>query len=694
MKLGIRISLIIGAVVFATSASIGLISLQISSSVLNNTIRSGISDSNETNADLISETINGQLGMLSQLASRPVIRSMDWGDIRQTLEPDVARFGAMDLGLICAEGILRYAVEGSEVDVADRTYFLRAMAGEQNVELVFSRISGAIVALFVAPIFASDEPRAPVLGALVARKDGGLALSNMVVSLRSSFPSGHSYLIDNSGTVIAHRDAQLVRGQFNAIAEARADDELSSLAGFVSTALDQRKGMVSYRFNGHEMLGHFTEIPSFPWILISTIEAADADAEIVEKRIIIIAVGIGCLLAGLVVAFFVGRSIAKPVRRMVEMLKDISEGEGDLTRSINIHSKDEIGDLALYFNHTLEKIRDLVVNIKSQSGELNDIGNDLASNMTETASAMNEITANIQSVKGRVMTQSASVTQTNATMEQVSGNIDKLSGHVEMQANAVSLSSSAIEEMMANIQSVTATLAKNSTNIKTLQESSELGRSGLQDVAQEIQEIARDSEGLLEINSVMENIASQTNLLSMNAAIEAAHAGDAGRGFAVVADEIRKLAESSTSQSKTIGDVLKKIKDAIDKITLSTGSVLERFEAIDRGVRTVAEQSNTISAAMEEQNHGSRQILKASAQVNEITQQVKGGSIEMLEGSREVIHESKNLERVTQEITHGINEMAAGTEQVNKAVDNVNNLSNRNRESISSLVRAVSQFKV
>ena len=279
-------------------------------------------------------------------------------------------------------------------------------------------------------------------------------------------------------------------------------------------------------------------------------------------------------------------------------------------------------------------------------------------------------------------------------MEQVTVNINKLNGHVENQSRNVSQASAAIEEMVANISSVTDTLVKNGANVKTLQEASEVGRTGLQDVATDIQEIARESEGLLEINSVMENIASQTNLLSMNAAIEAAHAGEAGKGFAVVAAEIRKLAESSSAQSKTISDVLKKIKTSIDKITKSTGNVLARFEAIDSNVRTVAQQEDIIRNAMEEQGHGSKQILEGVGNVNEITRQVKSSSNEMLEGAQEVIKESQNLEKATQEITSGMNEMASGADEINVAVHQVNEISAKNREGINALVQEVSRFKV
>ena len=407
-----------------------------------------------------------------------------------------------------------------------------------------------------------------------------------------------------------------------------------------------------------------------------------------------IIIGLVSLTISLVLMIVFMRMIFVRLKNINHILREISSGEGDLTRRIDVHRQDEIGELAAYFNLTLDKIKNFVVIIKDRTADLFDIGGELASNMEQTARTVSNITTNIQDVKEKVNRQCVSVAGANAAMEQVTGNIDKLSRNVDAQTVSVSQSSSAIEEMLANIQSVTQTLVRNAENVQQLIKVSDLGRTGLEGVSQEIQGIARESEGLLEINAVMENIASQTNLLSMNAAIEAAHAGEAGKGFAVVAGEIRKLAESAGKQSKTIAEVLKKIKDAIDMITVSTNTVMENFQSIDEYVRTVSEQEANIRNAMEEQGQGSRQILEAIGQLNGITRMVKQGSAEMLGGSKGVITESRNLELASNEIAGSVMEMTNGADQINAAISRVSEISVTNKEHINTLFAEVSKFKV
>ncbi|MDR0710446.1 MAG: methyl-accepting chemotaxis protein [Spirochaetaceae bacterium] len=428
-----------------------------------------------------------------------------------------------------------------------------------------------------------------------------------------------------------------------------------------------------------------------PWALLLGIPAKVIAASIYRMLLVSVIIAVLMILLISVGAFFLARSISNPLKRMVLVLNDI--GEGDLTKRLEARSKDEIGDMTRSFNSTLDKIRGLILMIREKAQSLSQTGADLSTNMDATAAAINEITANTQSMKVQVGNQSGKVEEAGNAMERISANINNLNDQIDKQAESVAQSSSAIEQMLANIQSVTATLVKNSDNVRNLAAASGVGHTGLQDVVTDIQEITQESEGLLEINAVMENIASQTNLLSMNAAIEAAHAGEAGKGFAVVANEIRKLAESSGEQSKTISGVLKKIKDSIDKITRSTNEVLNEFDAIDSGVKIVSDQEENIRNAMEEQSQGSEQILEAVSRLNEITGGVKESSEEMNAGSKEVIATSRTLESITREITVGMNEMVAGADQINTAVDHVNEISCRNKNDIDELICEVDNFK-
>jgi methyl-accepting chemotaxis protein len=647
-----------------------------------------------SNGDLIKARLDTQLAQTWELANRVRTRSMDWdATVRPSLMQEVSRIGALEIGVVFPDGTTHYVTDNSTTGLGDRDYVQAAFAGNNAVsDVLLSRATGQMVVMLASPIF-ENGLGGKIVGALVARKSSD-ALSKMAAEVKTRYASSYAILVNKQGVIVAHPDQEKVMSQFNPITASKEDATQKSLADMLSRTLKLPSGIDSYNVQGENWICGFSEVPGFPWTLYVVVSEDDYQSGIQRMLFIILGIGVICTLAGIVIAIVISRIITKPVVRISATLKDISEGEGDLTRTIDIASKDEVGDLAKYFNQTIEKIKNLVITIKHEASALSNIGNDLAANMTQTAAAINQITANIKSVKDRVINQSASVTETNATMEQITINIEKLGGHIENQVSSVAQSSSAIEEMLANIQSVTQTLMKNAENVTGLTEASEVGRSGLQEVAADIQDIERESRGLLEINTVMENIASQTNLLSMNAAIEAAHAGEAGKGFAVVADEIRKLAENSSEQSKVISTVLKKMSESINKISLSTENVLKNFELIDRSVKVVADQESNIQNSMEEQSQGSKQILDAVSEMNEITQRVKAGSTQMHEGSKEVISESNNLEKVTQEIAGGMNEMAAGAEQINVAVHQVNEISRKNKDTIENLMKEVSRFKV
>ncbi|MDR1858936.1 MAG: methyl-accepting chemotaxis protein [Treponema sp.] len=575
---------------------------------------------------------------------------------------------------------------------AEDYYRVSFRSGKEGIiEPYFENVGGEQVLITSLTVPVVNNGR--VIG--VAGIDLALTEIQIITSDIHPYGNGIAAVFSHTGLIVTHPDPSRLGKQMR-------ETEADMLGAFMNTFVDavtSGKDLTSKIFSPalNATVGLTTHPITVgnsitPWAVAIIVFEATVLAPVYRMTMILIILGIIVLAVVTIIIFIVSRSIMAPLKSMEAVFAVV--GEGDFTPTLAAESKDEIGNISRSFNSTLEKIRKLITTIKNQAASLSDIGSKLSNNMNETAAAVNQITANIQSIKNRVINQSASVTETNATMEQVTVNIDKLSNHVDTQRETVSRSSSAIEEMLANINSVTQSLIKNAENVKDLTDASEVGKSSLQEVVTDIQEIARESEGLLEINSVMQNIASQTNLLSMNAAIEAAHAGEAGKGFAVVADEIRKLAENSGKQSKTISTVLKKIKESIDKIGKSTDNVLKKFEVIDTEVKTVALQEENVRNAMEEQGAGSKQILDAVGELNNITNQVKSGATEMLEGSKEVIKESKNLELVTQEITGGMNEMATGADQINTAVTQVSEISDKNKENIDILVKEVTRFKV
>ena len=593
----------------------------------------------------------------------------------------VKRFGMYNSIIILnTDGIIVASTSGSTGgNRADREYFLASMAGQNFISQVeVSRQTGALSLFISIPVISRTGSIAGVAMISIKLEEVNDLHVNPVELLGNH---GYAMIANGAGTIVGHRNPDL-------IGQTISDDFLSLLLASGASSVFQAdiEGVSSMVFAQRSRYTDWYSIVICPIKDFYTGTNHLLQVNVILSILVIVILGIALSLVIL--------GMIKPIVKVTNTLKDISHGEGDLTNVIPEKGNDEISRMSRYFNKTTQKIRDMIITVIGEAKALSKNGSNLADDMTQTKAAMNDIYENIVNIKSRIINQSASVTQTNSTMEQITGNIHKLNEHVEKQTESVSNSSSAIEQMLANVLSVTETLVKNSENVDQLTGASEIGRNGLLNVVSDIREIAKESEGLLEINSVMENIASQTNLLSMNAAIEAAHAGEAGKGFAVVAGEIRKLAENSSKQSKMISSVLKRIKASIDKITASTDNVLKNFEDIDSSVKTVAEQEESIRHAMEEQSHGNKQILEAISNVNETTHMVKAVTQEMLKGAEEVIDEAGNLERVTVEITGGVNEMSTGAEQINTAMNHVNNLSLKNQGYIETLMAEVSRFKV
>jgi methyl-accepting chemotaxis protein len=502
------------------------------------------------------------------------------------------------------------------------------------------------------------------------------------------YGAGRLAVYTPGGIIAGHYDTARLGEEFR-----RADLDILGPEGVAAVEASFRSGegtALTYRGNAIAVYP-FTTLGSPTWAMVSFVPLSVvlSPVQSLMRFSLIFVAGAG-IVAALIISLISNR-FAKRIVRVGEVVRTIAQG--DFTPRLTVRARDEIGSMGADFNETLKKVSGMILSIKDHAQRLLEIGTELSANMANTAAYTEEISSATGSVTQQAGRQGEKVTQTIATMNGIINSIEELNQHIETQAQSINQSSAAIEQMLASIASVTQTLIQNDDNVKSLAAASDTGRAGLQEVSADIQEIARESEGLLEITAVMDNIASQTNLLSMNAAIEAAHAGETGKGFAVVADEIRKLAESSGEQSKTIATVLKKIKDSIDRISRSTDGVINRFEAIDQNVKTVSTQEEHIRSSMEEQGTGSKQILEYISHLNEITRIIKDDYEQMRARSGDVIEESRNLEQLTREILENMSSMSGKADQISAAARRVNDLSGENKRHIDVLAGEIDQFK-
>ena len=314
--------------------------------------------------------------------------------------------------------------------------------------------------------------------------------------------------------------------------------------------------------------------------------------------------------------------------------------------------------------------------------------------MKETSDAVDQIVRSINSVKDRVINQSASVEETNATIMNMIQRVAGLNENIEVQVSGISNSSSAVEQMVANIRSVTQILENNSVTVNSLSNESEHGRAKINQAVELAEEIIKHSTGLLEASTIIQSIAAQTNLLAMNAAIEAAHAGELGKGFAVVADEIRKLAEQSNKQGKAITGQLKELQDSINSVASNTKDVQTQFEVIFDLTNTVKQQETIIKNAMDEQSAGSTQVLQSISDIRNSTDIVRNSSIALMEGGKQIGVEMENLAAVTADIDIAIGDMVTSTTQIASTVESVNNASVQNKSSLDAIRKNISEFKL
>ena len=385
--------------------------------------------------------------------------------------------------------------------------------------------------------------------------------------------------------------------------------------------------------------------------------------------------------------------ILKCLKQIAAITAALSEKDYTVIDGAPEH-RSELGIIIQGINSFKNQARDILSEIDVSTNKTSNQSDDLVHNMDLTKDNVANIVESLNSMKGEIENQSAGVEESNSSIEQIMGNIRSLNSSIEAQAAGVTQSSAAVEEMVANIASVTQILEKNNQVVNALTSAADKGQQQVKAAVKTAESVLQQSEGILQASSIIQSIASRTNLLAMNAAIESAHAGEAGKGFAVVAEEIRKLAEQSGDQSKAIDENLRSLSEAIGGISTDINLVQNAFENIYELSQKVRQQETVIANAMEEQNSGNQQVLEAMRAISDTTSEVKNGSAEMLVGGEQILKEMRNLSEVTRVISDNMNQINDFSQQISDAVTVTTASTNSTQVNLKELMRELNSFKL